>query len=34
MHSTVALAVTSLALMGIGLLAWIWVKPRLESQPG
>jgi hypothetical protein len=28
-----ALAVTSLALMSIGLLAWIWVKPRLEGQP-
>ena len=33
MHSTLALAVTSLALMSIGLLAWIWVKPRLEGQP-
>ena len=33
MHSTLALAVTSLALMGIGLVAWIWVKPRLEAQP-
>ena len=30
MHSTLALAVTSLAMMGIGVLAWIWVKPRLD----
>ena len=29
MHSTIALAVTSLALMAAGLLAWIWVKPRV-----
>jgi MFS transporter, DHA1 family, multidrug resistance protein len=29
MHSTVALAVTSLLLMGVGLLAWLWVQPRL-----
>jgi len=34
MHSTLALAVASLALMGIGLAAWLWVKPRLESMPG
>ena len=30
MHSTLALALTSLAMMGIGAVAWIWVKPRLE----
>jgi DHA1 family bicyclomycin/chloramphenicol resistance-like MFS transporter len=30
MHSTLALAVTSLGMMGIGVLAWIWVKPRLD----
>jgi MFS transporter, DHA1 family, multidrug resistance protein len=30
MHSTVALAFTSMALMGVGLLAWLWVKPRLD----
>jgi DHA1 family bicyclomycin/chloramphenicol resistance-like MFS transporter len=30
MHSTLALALTSLALLGIGIVAWIWVKPRLE----
>jgi DHA1 family bicyclomycin/chloramphenicol resistance-like MFS transporter len=30
MHSTVALAFTSLAMLGIGLVAWLWVKPRLQ----
>ena len=29
MHSAVALAVTSLALMAVGLLAWIWVQSRV-----
>jgi DHA1 family bicyclomycin/chloramphenicol resistance-like MFS transporter len=29
MHSTVALALASLCMMGIGLLAWIWVKPAV-----
>ena len=29
MHSTVALAVTSLGMMSIGAVAWIWVKPRV-----
>jgi MFS transporter, DHA1 family, multidrug resistance protein len=29
MHSTVALAATSLAMMGIGIVAWTWVKPRV-----
>lgn len=29
MHSTLALALASLAMMGVGALAWIWVKPRL-----
>ena len=29
MHSAVALAVTSLALMAVGLLAWIWVQSRI-----
>ena len=29
MHSAVALAVTSLGMLCIGMLAWIWVKPRL-----
>jgi DHA1 family bicyclomycin/chloramphenicol resistance-like MFS transporter len=33
MHSTVALAFTSLAMMGVGLLAWLWVKPRLPATP-
>jgi DHA1 family bicyclomycin/chloramphenicol resistance-like MFS transporter len=31
MHSTVALAFASLAMMGVGVLAWIWVKPRLGA---
>ncbi len=26
MHSTVALALASTAMMGIGLVSWIWVK--------
>jgi len=30
MHSTVALALTSLAMLGIGIVAWLWVKPRLD----
>jgi DHA1 family bicyclomycin/chloramphenicol resistance-like MFS transporter len=30
MHSTVALAFTSLGMMAIGVVAWIWVKPRLD----
>jgi DHA1 family bicyclomycin/chloramphenicol resistance-like MFS transporter len=29
MHSTVALAFASLGMMSVGVLAWIWVKPRL-----
>ena len=29
MHSTVALAVASLLMMSVGVVAWIWVKPRL-----
>ena len=29
MHSTVALACTSFAMLGVGALAWLWVKPRL-----
>ncbi len=30
MHSTRALALMSLAMMGVGMLAWLWVKPRLQ----
>jgi MFS transporter, DHA1 family, multidrug resistance protein len=30
MHSTVHLAVASLLMMGIGVVAWRWVKPRLD----
>ena len=29
MHSTLALALTSLGFLGVGVLAWVWVKPRL-----
>ena len=29
MHSTLALALTSLAMMSVGAFAWLWVKPRL-----
>ncbi len=29
MHSTLALALASSTLMAVGLLAWVWVKPRL-----
>ncbi len=31
MHSTRALALMSLAMLGVGLLAWLWVKPRLAA---
>jgi DHA1 family bicyclomycin/chloramphenicol resistance-like MFS transporter len=31
MHSTVAPALTSLAMLGLGLGAWLWVKPRLPN---
>lgn len=30
MHSTVALAAASLLMMSIGIVAWIWVKPRVS----
>ncbi len=33
MHSTRALAVASLVMMGIGIVAWAWVKPRLAFAP-
>ncbi|HET6598734.1 MAG TPA: multidrug effflux MFS transporter [Burkholderiaceae bacterium] len=29
MHSTVWLAVASLLMMGVGVVAWVWVKPRV-----
>jgi MFS transporter, DHA1 family, multidrug resistance protein len=29
MHSTLALAATSFAMLAIGILAWIWVRPRV-----
>lgn len=31
MHSTIRLAVASLLMMGIGIVAWIWVKPRVTG---
>ena len=34
MHSTLALVSASLALTGIGLASWTWVKPRLQAAPG
>jgi DHA1 family bicyclomycin/chloramphenicol resistance-like MFS transporter len=30
MHSVLALALTSMAMMAIGALAWLWVRPRLD----
>ena len=30
MHSAIALALTSMGMMGVGVVAWIWVKPRLD----
>jgi DHA1 family bicyclomycin/chloramphenicol resistance-like MFS transporter len=30
MHSTLALAVTSLAMMSVGIVSWLWVRPRLH----
>jgi len=33
MHSTLALALASAGLMCVGLVAWIWVKPRLALAP-
>jgi DHA1 family bicyclomycin/chloramphenicol resistance-like MFS transporter len=32
MHSTVALAFTSMAMMAVGVVAWVWVKPRLPRD--
>ena len=29
MHSTLGLALTSLAFLAVGMVAWVWVKPRL-----
>ncbi len=31
MHSPLALALTALAMLGVGIAAWLWVKPRLPS---
>jgi DHA1 family bicyclomycin/chloramphenicol resistance-like MFS transporter len=32
MHSAVGLAASSLALMSVGIIAWLWVKPRLRQM--
>jgi DHA1 family bicyclomycin/chloramphenicol resistance-like MFS transporter len=32
MHSTAALALTSAAMLGVGALAWLWVKPRIGTD--
>jgi len=32
MHSPIALAGTSLGFMGIGVVAWLWVKPHLRTR--
>jgi DHA1 family bicyclomycin/chloramphenicol resistance-like MFS transporter len=29
MHSAPALALTSIGMLGIGVVAWVWVKPRV-----
>jgi DHA1 family bicyclomycin/chloramphenicol resistance-like MFS transporter len=30
MHSALGLALMSMALLGIGAVAWLWVKPRMQ----
>jgi MFS transporter, DHA1 family, multidrug resistance protein len=34
MHSALGLALTSAAFLAIGIVAWLWVKPRLQALPG
>jgi DHA1 family bicyclomycin/chloramphenicol resistance-like MFS transporter len=29
MHAAPALALTSIGMLGIGVVAWVWVKPRV-----
>jgi MFS transporter, DHA1 family, multidrug resistance protein len=31
MHSALALALTSAGMLGVGIVAWLWVKPRLQK---
>jgi MFS transporter, DHA1 family, multidrug resistance protein len=31
MHSPLALALTSMAMLGVGIVAWLWVKPKLPN---
>jgi DHA1 family bicyclomycin/chloramphenicol resistance-like MFS transporter len=33
MHSALALAATSLAMMSIGVVSWLWVKPHMRVAP-
>ncbi|MEO8836926.1 MAG: multidrug effflux MFS transporter [Caldimonas sp.] len=33
MHSALALAAASLAMLGIGLVSWLWVKPHMRVEP-
>ena len=33
MHSAIALAATSLAMMSIGVVSWLWVKPHMRAAP-
>ncbi len=32
MHSTLGLALTSLAMLAVGVMAWLWVRPRLPAH--
>lgn len=32
MHSALALALASLGMMGVGIVAWLWVKPQLQQE--
>jgi DHA1 family bicyclomycin/chloramphenicol resistance-like MFS transporter len=34
MHSPLALALASAGLMGVGIVAWLWVKPQLQQVSG
>lgn len=31
MHSTIALALASVLMLSVGLIAWIWVNPRVRA---
>jgi DHA1 family bicyclomycin/chloramphenicol resistance-like MFS transporter len=34
MHSMLGLALASAGALGVGLAAWLWVKPRLDPSAG